>query len=309
MTDEYGVAYSDDGKILIGVENSKAFQCRDYVVREGVEVLKDAAFYGVECLESIVLPDSLKTVEDNVFIKCKNLKEVNFPDGIVEMGGSMFESCTSLKRVKLPKSMKRIDIAFFNCCEALEDVVMPSDLEVIVDISFAWTKSLGHLDIPSTVKWISIDAFEGSAFELEAKKIRWRTEYCVRVRNNKRMVDEKKFEELVPYTGRRYGMLVGVKNGKKTLIDADNWEIYISEVDEIEDVLDYDCCTAYRNDGKWGLWYDGIDTGTIFDEVYIYSEQYAKGRIGDEWFWVDNKGKPTLDENKAFLGSWYDEFK
>ena len=52
-----------------------------------------------------------------------------------------------------------------------------------------------------------------------------------------------------------------------------------------------------------------VNTGTIFDDIDIRSEQFAKGKIEDEWYFVKWDGKPTKNEDEAWSGSWYDAEK
>ena len=62
----------------------------------------------------------------------------------------------------------------------------------------------------------------------------------------------------------------------------------------------------YRQGEKWGLLHFGVTTGIIFDDIIIESECYARGKIGEEWFFIDGYGKPTKKENEAWFGSWID---
>ena len=52
-----------------------------------------------------------------------------------------------------------------------------------------------------------------------------------------------------------------------------------------------------------------VCTEPIFDDIVIESEDYARGRIDKDWFWVDVDGKPTSDKHARFFGSWYDSGK
>ena len=52
---------------------------------------------------------------------------------------------------------------------------------------------------------------------------------------------------------------------------------------------------------KWGMAFGTICTQPVFDELYISSEEYARGRIGEDWFWVDNNGNPTVNRNERFF--------
>ena len=69
---------------------------------------------------------------------------------------------------------------------------------------------------------------------------------------------------------------------------------------------DSDGIVPFKKGDKWGMAFGTICTQPVFDELYISSEEYALGRIGEEWLWVDSKGNPTAKREQRFFGSWYD---
>lgn len=97
--------------------------------------------------------------------------------------------------------------------------------------------------------------------------------------------------------------------GKKGLVDSRANEIIPCEMDEIYEQMDTDGIIPYRKSTKWGLLHFGVNTGVVFDDVLISSEDYAQGKIGEEWFYIDGNGKPTRNNREAWFGSWYDSDK
>lgn len=93
---------------------------------------------------------------------------------------------------------------------------------------------------------------------------------------------------------------------KKGLIKGNGEEIVPCEMDEFYEQIDTDGIIPYRQGEKWGLLHFGVTTGIIFDDIIIESECYARGKIGEEWFFIDGYGKPTKKENEAWFGSWID---
>jgi len=86
------------------------------VISEGITRLP--GFYGVENLETVVLPKSLKTISFiYAFAGAKNLKSINL-EWVEGMGAFAFEGCESLREVKL-LSLKKHGFTPFNLIENL----------------------------------------------------------------------------------------------------------------------------------------------------------------------------------------------
>jgi hypothetical protein len=99
------------------------------------------------------------------------------------------------------------------------------------------------------------------------------------------------------------------REGKKGLIRPNGEEIVSCEVDEFYEQIDIDGIIPFRKGQKWGLLHFGVVTDIIFDDLEIESECYAKGKIGDDWFFINGDGKPVKNYDEAWLGSWYDSDK
>lgn len=87
-----------------------------YTVPEGTAELAPHSFYGIDRLEKLILPDSLRTIGKMALFQMYSLKEINFPEGIeiIEKDGVSF--CTSLTSIELPSTIKSIEqYAFFDC--------------------------------------------------------------------------------------------------------------------------------------------------------------------------------------------------
>ena len=66
-------------------------------------------------------------------------------------------------KITLPKHLKRIDRDAFRCFVRLEEVIFPEGLEYVS--GFRGCTSLRHIDLPQSVKIISIDAFKNCPLE------------------------------------------------------------------------------------------------------------------------------------------------
>ncbi len=103
----------------------------------------------------------------HTFYNRKNLKKVTFEDstGSVTMGDLMFQNCSNLEYVTLPKGLINIPLAAFKGCVSLKGFNIP---DTVTSIGGATGFVLDpdckvtELDIPSSVKTIGYNAFNGA---------------------------------------------------------------------------------------------------------------------------------------------------
>ena len=119
IEDEYGVKYSRDGKKLL--EASSSFREKEYVVREGTEVICDRAFECCKSLQSITIPNSVKSIGNSAFCSCKSLQSVTIPNSVTKIGVEAFEFCYSLQSVTIPNSVTSIGDDAFRGCMHLDE--------------------------------------------------------------------------------------------------------------------------------------------------------------------------------------------
>lgn len=117
------------------------------------------------------------------------------------------------------------------------------------------------------------------------------------------------YDWMFRYFGGYKSDFVVEQNGKKGLISQYGGTVIPCEMDEIYEMIDLDGIVPFRRGDKWGMAFGTVCTQPVFDELYISSEEYARGRIGEDWFWVDSKGNPTANREERFFGSWYDMCK
>ena len=91
IEDEYGVKYSRDGKKLL--EASSSFREKEYVVREGTEVICDEAFSWRCSLQSITIPNSVTSIGDYAFAQCDSLQSITIPNSVRNIGNNAFSDC------------------------------------------------------------------------------------------------------------------------------------------------------------------------------------------------------------------------
>ncbi|WP_301638756.1 leucine-rich repeat domain-containing protein [Xylanibacter brevis] len=188
IEDEYGVKYSRDGKKLL--EAPTSFCGKEYVVREGTEVICDEAFRDWYFLQSITIPNSVTSIGDYAFAQCEPLQSITIPNSVTSIGDGAFSWCTSLQSITIPNSVTSIgngafigcNICFFICnspyfqnddvclfnkdktaiVSTIKDCVnyiIPNSVTKIGDGAFYCCDSLQSVTIPNSVTSIGKHAF------------------------------------------------------------------------------------------------------------------------------------------------------
>ena len=111
----------------------------ELVIPEGVKVINNLAFYGLESITKIVMPKTLKSIGENTFYGCKNLKSLEIPNNVTSIGEGAFRDC-----------------------ESLESVTIGDGLEFIPEYAFLGCKLSSNLVIGKGVKKIDAQAFSGT---------------------------------------------------------------------------------------------------------------------------------------------------
>ena len=158
IEDKFGVKYSRDGKKLLRASYSLFWE-KEYVVREGTEVICDCAFFCCESLQSITIPNSVKSIGNRAFYECKSLQSITIPNSVTSIGEGAFSTCVSLQSVTIPNSVKSIGNYAFRNCESLQSVTIPNSVTKIGNEAFWGCDSLQSVTIPNSVTSIGNKAF------------------------------------------------------------------------------------------------------------------------------------------------------
>ena len=157
IKDEYGVMYSHDGKKLLEAPYSLCE--KEYVVREGTEVVCYGAFSSCYSLQSITIPNSVKSIGDKAFSGCGSLQSVTIPNSVKSIGDGAFSSCKSLQSITIPNSVTKIGDYALVSCKSLQSVTIPNSVTKIEDYAFSYCESLQSVTIPNSVTSIGWGAF------------------------------------------------------------------------------------------------------------------------------------------------------
>ena len=157
IEDEYGVKYSRNGKKLL--KASSSLRGKEYVVRDGTEVICDDAFSSCESLQSITIPNSVTSIGDEAFSECSSLQSITIPNSVTKIGNYAFWECISLQSVTIPNSVTSIGNGTFSSCDSLQSVTIPNSVTSIGDDAFSSCESLQSITIPNSITSIGNEAF------------------------------------------------------------------------------------------------------------------------------------------------------
>lgn len=122
-----------------------------------VKTIGEAAFYGCNKLENIVLPQKLEKIELGLFSDCTSLKSVTVGSNVTEIGQQAFAYCKALESITIPGNVESIGLGAFAYCTGMTSVVLNSGVKRIGQVAFGGTTSLEYIHIPSSVTTISED--------------------------------------------------------------------------------------------------------------------------------------------------------
>ena len=131
----------------------ESFRGEDYAIGE-------YAFYGMEHIETVALPDTVTSIGYHAFDGCISLEKINIPKSVSSIGSNAFYGCKSLTSITVPDGVTRIEEATFANCEALRAASLPDSVTVIAETAFYNCYSLTEIKLPLALTTIDSSAFE-----------------------------------------------------------------------------------------------------------------------------------------------------
>ena len=117
------------------------------------------AFFNLEHIETIILPEGVTSIGETAFYGCTSLKSINLPDTITSIGSRAFADCSSLETIKLPSKLTKISISLFIWCSSLKSIIIPDKVSVIESSAFDGCNALKSIVLPTSVTTIEHFAF------------------------------------------------------------------------------------------------------------------------------------------------------
>lgn len=176
-------------KVIIpeGVESirERAFftsRIRCIELPESLINIEKKAFWGCNCLKSIVIPDSVKTIGNDAFSMCEGLEQLVIGNGVEKIGCRAFFNCNNITGDVSGAGVKSIgDRAFANCryvnrfkflnCKSIGDyafsscfyteVIEVGNIDRIGHHTFFFCRNLENFTITESVQQICQEAFWG----------------------------------------------------------------------------------------------------------------------------------------------------
>lgn len=143
-----------------------------------VRIIQRSAFADCQGLKSVELPKELIRIEDGyndwtgnnsipggAFQECSNLQNVMFNDKLTYIGSQSFQYCSSLKDLNLPCDLDTIEVSAFENCNSLNDIILPAKLKTISANAFENCRNLTHVEFPPSLKSIGASAFRYSGLK------------------------------------------------------------------------------------------------------------------------------------------------
>ena len=130
-------------------------------LKEGTVGIAGGAFYGLEGLESVVFPSSVKYIGAGAFGNCASLTSIELPDSLLSIEDNAFSGCVGLKKIVIPEKVTSIGYTVFRECTGLTSIEVKSNAASISDNAF--------------YKCVNIDSINWNTSTVSLGKV---TQYC-----------------------------------------------------------------------------------------------------------------------------------
>ena len=115
----------------------------DLVIPEGTEKIGKSAFYYIDDITSVSMPDSVKIIEERAFNGCSGIESVKLSKNLTDICNYAFLRCSSLTEISFPETLCNIGDSAFYYCTSLNSITLP---DKIVNICFNALDGTGYVD-------------------------------------------------------------------------------------------------------------------------------------------------------------------
>lgn len=119
-------------------------------IPDGIETIKENAFYGCSTITKFIIPDSVKTIEKAAFYECSAITDLKIPAGITNIGDSAFAKCTSIINLNIPNGVTNIGDCAFSDCTSITNLSIPNSVTKIGADAFSGCTGVTKLTFNST---------------------------------------------------------------------------------------------------------------------------------------------------------------
>lgn len=152
---------NEDGTILLNPDKTIIYSyptCPgDLVIEEGIKEIGPYAFYWMEKVTSVVLPESLEIIGDHAFYDTK-LENLTIPAGVRRIEDHAFTDSHVLEHVTTRGGLEYIGVRAFSNCNLVR-VTIGGGVDTIGESAFESSTHLKYIEIFGDIKTIGPKAF------------------------------------------------------------------------------------------------------------------------------------------------------
>lgn len=161
MEDNPRYTTNEDGTILLNPDKTIIYSyptCPgDLVIEEGIKEIGPYAFYWMEKVTSVVLPESLEIIGEHAFYDTK-LKYLTVPAGVRRIEDAAFADSHVLEGVITRGGLEYIGVRAFSNCDLVR-VTIGGGVDTIGDSAFDSSTNLKYIEFGGDIKTIGSRAF------------------------------------------------------------------------------------------------------------------------------------------------------
>jgi hypothetical protein len=150
---------SNDGKILVKVDNVNIDSNGHYYFPESVTTISSEAFSDCANLQTIIIPENITTIGHGAFRNCISLKTLAISKSITLINNDVFNGCENLQKLTLHQGITSIGYGAFRNCISLKSLTIPEGVIAIENDACNGCKNLKFVIIPESVAEIGVCVF------------------------------------------------------------------------------------------------------------------------------------------------------
>lgn len=151
------IIYGYDGTVFVGYVSGASVP-ETVSISDGVKTIADYAFYYMENIKSVILPQTVNVIGKAAFYECAYMTSITMPDSMTSIGEVAFSFCKKLTSIVIPSGITTIEPSTFSACWKLASVTFPEGLTHIGSSAFANSK-ITELVLPDSLLEIGESAF------------------------------------------------------------------------------------------------------------------------------------------------------
>lgn len=275
-------------------------------IMQGNDLTTTHLFFGLDGLQTVILPNNEKEIGEHMFEGCYNLKNIEIPSSVQSIRSYAFFGCSSLEALQLPYGITSIEDAVFDNCFNLKEIKIPESVTTINGAAFFACRSLTSITIPDNVTSIGVSAFNGCSnlkslyLPANLKTIGDAAFNCCEslTRINAKMKEPVAIDEDT-FVGLDYDKceLLVPEGSAEAYRQAAVWSNFNNITDITVVVTDYAGLLQYMIEKNDNNYKNNITRLKVIGPINIYDIEYIREMAG---CWLEESGKKT-DGNLQYL--------